>query len=106
MWIEDKLAIGTLVVRVIVAQEAAQLMKRLHDAGYGVTSVDAHGFTGDVTLIYTIVKRKDLYDVMTIIQNTHPRAFTSVEEVRSTQEGIFPAHTRRFPDVLARRKAR
>ncbi len=42
MWIEDKLAIGTLVVRVIVAQEAAQLMKRLHDAGYGVTSVDAH----------------------------------------------------------------
>ncbi len=106
MRIEDKLAIGTLVVRVIVPQEASQLMTQLHDAGYGVTSIDARGSTGQVTLIYTVVKRKDLYDVMTIIQNTYPKAFTSVEEVRSTQEGIFPARTRRFPDSLARRKAR
>ena len=70
MRIEDKLAIGTLVVRVIVPQEASQLMTQLHDAGYGVTSIDARGSTGQVTLIYTVVKRKDLYDVMTIIQNT------------------------------------
>ena len=104
MWIEDKLAIGTLIVRVIVPQEASQLMTQLHDAGYGVTSIDAHGTTGAVTLIYTIVKRKDLYDVMTIIQNTYPKAFTSVEEVRSTHEGIFPQRARRFPDPLARRK--
>ncbi len=104
MLIEDKLAIGTLIVRVIVPQEASQLMTRLHDAGYGITSIDAHGTMGAVTLIYTVVKRKDLYEVMTIIQNSHPKAFTSVEEVRSTQEGIFPARTRRFPDPLARRK--
>ncbi len=106
MWLEDKLAIGTLVVRVIVPQEASRLMTQLHNAGYGVTSIDARGSTGHVTLVYTIVKRKDLYDVMTIIQNTYPKAFTSVEEVRSTQEGIFPAHTHRFSDALARRKAR
>ena len=104
MRIEDKLAIGTLVVRVIVPHDAAPLMAQLSTAGYGVTSVDAHGSTGQVTVIYTIVKRKDLRDVMTIIQDTHPKAFTSVEEVRSTQEGIFPARTRRFPDPLARRK--
>lgn len=106
MRIEDKLAIGTLVVRVIVPHDAAPLMAQLSTAGYGVTSIDAHGSTGQVTLIYTIVKRKDLHNVMTIIQDTHPKAFTSVEEVRSTHEGIFPARTRRFPDLPARRKAR
>ena len=106
MWIEDKLAIGTLIVRVIVPQEASQLMTQLHNAGYGVTNIDAHGTTGEVTLVYTIVKRKDLPDVMTIIQNTYPKAFTSVEEVRTTHEGIFPEHTRRFPDRLVRRKSR
>lgn len=106
MWIEDKLAIGTLIVRVIVPQEAAQLMGRLSAAGYGVTSVDAHGAVGQVTLIYTVVKRKDLYEVMTIIQDTHPKAFTSVEEVRSTQEGIFPMRARRTPEALIRRKAK
>lgn len=106
MRIEDKLAIGTLVVRVIVPHDAAPLMAQLSTAGYGVTSVDAHGSAGQVTVIYTIVKRKDLRNVMTIIQDTHPKAFTSVEEVRSTHEGIFPARTRRFPDLPARRKAR
>jgi uncharacterized protein YebE (UPF0316 family) len=106
MWIEAKLAIGTLIVRVIVPQDAKQLIVRLHDAGYGVTSVDAHGTASDVTLIYTVVKRKDLYDVMDIIQDTHPNAFTSVEEVRSTQAGVFPTHTRRFPDPLVWRKGK
>jgi uncharacterized protein YebE (UPF0316 family) len=104
MWIKGKLAIGTLIVRVIVPQEASLLMTRLHAAGYGVTSIDAHGFSGEVTLVYTVVKRKDLYDVMTIIQDTYPKAFTAVEEVRSTHEGIFPERTHRFPDPLARRK--
>lgn len=104
MWIEDKLAIGTLIVRIIVPQDASSLMTRLHDAGYGVTSIDARGTLGAVTLVYTVVKRKDLYEVMTIIQETHPKAFTSVEEVRSTHEGIFPTRPRRFPDPLARRK--
>ena len=106
MLIEDKLAIGTLIVRVIVPQEASLLMAQLATAGYGVTSIDAHGTMGAVTLIYTVVKRKDLYAVMTIIQTTYPKAFTSVEEVRSTHEGIFPARTHRFPDPLARRKGR
>jgi uncharacterized protein YebE (UPF0316 family) len=106
MWIEDKLAIGTLIVRVIVPQEASQLMAQLSAAGYGVTSIDARGTTGEVTVIYTVVKRKDLYHVMTIIQSTYPKAFTSVEEVRSTHKGVFPARTHRFPDPLARRKAR
>jgi uncharacterized protein YebE (UPF0316 family) len=106
MWIEDKLAIGTLIVRVIVPQDAAELTTQLSAGGYGVTSVDARGSTGEVTLIYTVVKRKDLPDVMNIIQNTYPKAFTSVEEVRTTHEGIFPEHTRRFPDRLVRRKSR
>ena len=106
MRIEDKLAIGTLVVRVIVPHDATQLMAQLHETGYGVTSVDAHGATGKVTLIYTIVKRKDLADVMHIIQAIHPKAFTSVEEVRSTSEGIFPARARYFAEPAARRKAR
>jgi len=106
MWIEDKLAICTLVVRVIVPQDATQLVTQLQAAGFGVTRVDAHGSTGQVTLIYTIVKRKDLPDVMTIIQAAYPKAFTSVEEVRSIHEGIFPERTSRFPDRLARRKSR
>ena len=88
--VEDKLAIGTLVVRVILAHGSDELAKERHEAGYGVTSVDAHGASGPVRLIYTVVKRKDLPLVTAIIHRTHPHAFVAVEDVRSTEEGVFP----------------
>lgn len=104
MWIENKLAIGTLLARVIIPGSAYDLIERLHAANYGVTSVDAHGATGAVDLVYTIFPRRELANVMGIIHAAHPRAFVSVEEVRSTQEGIFPARPRYFSDPLVRRK--
>jgi uncharacterized membrane-anchored protein YitT (DUF2179 family) len=43
-----------------------------------------------VKLIYTIVPRPNLEEALSIIHQTHPGAFLSVQDVRSTQEGIFP----------------
>lgn len=94
MYIEDKLALGTLIVRIILKDDPSELTGRLHEAGYGTTCVDAHGATGSVTLIYTIVKRRDFQAVVDIIHKLHPKAFLAVEEVRSTQEGIFPPRNR------------
>lgn len=91
MLIEDRLAIGIQVVRAIVPGSGEEVMKRLHDAGFGVTSVDGHGANGPVKLIYTVVKRKHRKDAMNIIHTVHPRAFITVEDVRSSEEGIFPA---------------
>jgi uncharacterized protein YebE (UPF0316 family) len=50
MMIEDKLAIGTLVVRIILSQDGKTLIESLYGAGYGVTYVDGHGATGPVIL--------------------------------------------------------
>ena len=90
MYIEGRLAIGTQVILTIVQENAPLLITRLHSAGYGVTSVDGMGANGPVKLIYTIVQRRCLEDVLSIIHQSHPRAFLSVQDVRSTQEGIFP----------------
>lgn len=90
MYIEDRLAIGTLVVRVIVQNHTETLISNLHAAGFGVTSVDAHGAVGPVALVYTVVKRRDLSTVVSVIHQSHPKAFLSIEEARSTQEGVFP----------------
>jgi len=90
MFIENKLAIGMLVVRVIIPGVASSLTKNLNENGYGVTRVDAHGSQGPVNLIYTIVQRKDLPEVAGIIQSAYPNAFFTVEEVRSVEHGVFP----------------
>jgi uncharacterized protein YebE (UPF0316 family) len=90
MFIEDKLALGTQVILAIIQENASQLVTHLHDAGYGVTCVDGEGANGSVKLIYTIYPRRNQEDVLSIIRQTHPHAFLSVQDVRSTQEGIFP----------------
>jgi uncharacterized protein YebE (UPF0316 family) len=90
IYIENRLAIGTLVVRAIITRGAEELVARLQRAGYGVTSVDGRGSAGPVTLIYTVIKRKDLPQVMEIMHAAEPKPFITVEEVRSTEQGIFP----------------
>ncbi len=90
MLIEDRLAIGTLIIRTILPGDTHELIDRLHKAGYGVTCVPGEGVYGPVTLVYTVIKRKDLQIVTAIIHALHPKAFLSIEEVRSTAEGIFP----------------
>ena len=103
MFIEDKLAMGMLVVRAIIPGRVHELTKKLGEKGYGVTRVDAHGSQGPVNLIYTIVMRKNLPEVADIIQRAYPTAFFTVEEVRSAERGVFPPSSQ---EALFRRKTR
>ncbi len=91
IYIEEKIAIGTMVVQIITRKDGTQLIEFLKTEGFGVTSIDAEGGTGKVKVIYTIIKRRDLQQVVEIIKRFNPKAFYSIEEVRSAGEGIFPA---------------
>ncbi len=106
MVIEDKLAIGTLVVRIILSQDGKNLTDNLHHAGYGFTYVDGQGATGPVMLVYTVVMRNELAQVIAIIQETCPKSFFTVEELRSVQQGIFPGGSASPQETLFRRKSR
>jgi len=106
MLIEERLAIGTLVIRVILSTDGKVLVDRLREAGYGATYVDGHGSSGPVMLIYTVVMRKELEQVVNLIQEVHPKAFFTVEELRSTQQGIFPVRSSSTLDRLIGRKTR
>jgi uncharacterized protein YebE (UPF0316 family) len=93
MLVEDRLAIGTLVVRVIIPKDGKALVDCLRAEGYGVTYVDGYGASGPVTQIYTVVMRKELSHVIRLIQELYPKAFFTVEELRSVKQGIFPIRT-------------
>ncbi len=95
MWIEDRLAIGTLILRTILPGDVSELRAQIHSAGYGVTCVAGRGAQSDVTLVYTIIKRKDLQAVTSIIHRLHPHAFISIEELRAAEKGVFPPESSR-----------
>lgn len=88
--IENKLSIGTEIVRIITRKDASKLVDFLKSEGYGVTSVDAEGLEGRVKIIFTIIDRRDLQNIIGIIRKYNPHAFYSIEDVRFVSERIFP----------------
>jgi uncharacterized protein YebE (UPF0316 family) len=104
MLLENKLAVGTVTVRAIIRRDPKELIKALHDAGFGVTAVEGQGSSGVVKIIYTTLKRQDLPVVVDIIHRMLPGAFLSVEEVRSTEQGVFPSQKNNFARKLGVKK--
>ena len=90
MAIEERLSLGLAIVRIITKEDPAGLLRILRSHEYGVTSIDAEGGKGRVKVIFTIIKRQDLPDVVHIIKAFNPGAFYSVEDVKSVAEGVFP----------------
>lgn len=90
MAIEEKLSLGLTSVRIITKEEPSDLIRYLRSNDYGVTVMNGEGKTGPVKMVFTIIKRKNLNNVVAIIKQFHPRAFYSIEEVKSVAEGVFP----------------
>lgn len=96
MLIEEKLSIGMVMVRVICKHDASELIRSLRDSQYGVTTHDAEGLNGPVKIIFAVIRREDLHDILDRIHTIHPHAFYSVEDVRSVGEAMFPYQKHRL----------
>lgn len=90
IYLEGRLALGTLIVRIITEKDTTSLIEHLKSKNFGVTTIDATGGRGEVTMIYTIIKRKDLKKIVGTIEVYNPDAFYTVEEAHFASEGIFP----------------
>jgi uncharacterized protein YebE (UPF0316 family) len=97
--IEQKLALGSVVVRTITAKAAEPLLRSLRAANYGVTRLAGEGAIGPVQVIFTIVPRRELGAVVALIKQFDPGAFYSVDALQSTSAGVAPPAPRRAPLV-------
>ncbi len=103
--LEEKIALGSMLIRVITHREADELVHVLWDAGYGVTSVDAQGETGPVKVIFSIAKRKDIAKIISIIKKYNPNAFYTIEEMRYVNKTYpLPLTKRTFFPYMSLRK--
>lgn len=94
--IEQRLAPGTVAVRVICRSEAEALTAALRQQGFGVTRVEGQGRDGPVAVLYIVVKRRRLQQVLETIWKHNPKAFYSVKEVRTGGGGTHPVDPPRF----------
>lgn len=92
IFIEEKLALGTLTVRIFAVQQGEPLAAQLQQAGYGVTVLDGHGSQGPIKILFSTIHRRELPEIVSLIQRINPQIFYSVEEVRSSSQGVFHSH--------------
>lgn len=106
LMIEDRIAFGTYILRIMTSEKGDELANKIHLAGFGVTEVDAKGAVSDVKILYTIVKRKNVHQVMQIIHSNNPKAFVTIEEVLSAERGIFPSNLTQKKSTFFGRKSK
>ena len=87
--IEERLSLGTVIIRVILSSEAPELVSNLKEQNFGLTLVDGEGAKGKVKLIFSIIRRKEVQRFVGIVQQYNPNAFYTIEEVKSSNEGVF-----------------
>jgi uncharacterized protein YebE (UPF0316 family) len=84
------MSLGKVVVRIITMHPTHRLIEYLKQRKFGLTTVPAQGVEGPVTLVFTVIKRQNLPEVVAAVQRLTPGAFYTVEDVRYASEGVFP----------------
>ena len=89
MWIENKLALGYVGINVISMTHDSEIVEKLRQADYGVTEFSGNGQTGAVTMIATIVSRKDIKDVIQLVNRIDSQSFIIVDDMAVVKRGYM-----------------
>jgi len=93
LFIEEKMALGYVVIHIFPTRQCcSELLPRLRDNNYGVTSLTGEGRSGPREILVVTVKRKDLSHVLELIDEVEPETFFNISDVRSIRGGVFPRH--------------
>ncbi len=90
IWLEEKLSLGKVIVRVITNRDATDLLEHLRGEEFAATSLDAEGKYGPVKVLFLICNRKSLMNVVSTIKDYNPKAFYTIEDLRYVSGGVMP----------------
>jgi len=88
--IEQKLAMGIMLIRIITRKKAPELLTDLRARGYSVINIPAVSNSGKVEIIFLPAKRKDIEKIISTIKIYNPNALYTIEDVRHLSYGALP----------------
>jgi uncharacterized protein YebE (UPF0316 family) len=86
MTIEEKLALGRVLVRIITPAAVPELIEYMKNQNYRFTSVGAEGRYGKVNLLFTVMKRDALQQFISKVKALDSKAFYTIESVKRVSE--------------------
>jgi uncharacterized protein YebE (UPF0316 family) len=86
-WLEGKLALGLATFQIVSRTGGVEIAEALRARGFGVTEFLGQGREGTVEVLNTVVRRRQVRDVLAEVDRWDPDAFVSVEEPRAIRRG-------------------
>lgn len=86
MYVEEKLAVGRVVLRLIVNDSIDELREFLHDNDFRYSLLDGEGRMGKVSIVFLVVDRDKLPQLIEGVNAHHPNAFYTIEGVRKVSK--------------------
>lgn len=97
MMIEERIAYGKVVVRIITRRDLSGLMSYFLQQNMRFTKVDAEGPDGKESLVFTVIERENLDELLSMLKQILPSAFYTVEKVnRASESGTVVHETTRW----------
>ena len=90
--LEQRLAIGNLVLRVISARQGRGMAEAIRAIGFSVTTFTGEGRFGPVTEVLVVCPRRRLADVLTVVRGIEPDAFYLTESTSSVSRLGLPGN--------------
>jgi len=87
MWIESKLALGHMEVHIVSMTKGQEMVQHIRRAGYGATMLRAEGQAGPVFMINVVAPRKEVKQIIRLVNEIDARSFVTVEEARQVMRG-------------------
>lgn len=80
--LEEKMALGYVQLNIISRNAAKNIVEALRDSQFGVTLLPAEGYSGKLSVMIVIVRRRDVRRVMKMVDSLDPNAFITQQHSR------------------------
>jgi uncharacterized protein YebE (UPF0316 family) len=89
--IEERLAIGHVLLNIISPRRGTAIAERLRTEGYAVTEIAAQGRDGMVSMLSCSVLRKRVEEVRNMVNEVDDSAFITADDIRPLRRGYWRA---------------
>jgi uncharacterized protein YebE (UPF0316 family) len=95
MYIEEKMAYGSVLIRIISKHIPQELLNFLVRNQYHYSMVDANDQSGNTQILFTVCKRSNLHKFLNNLESIDPQALYTIESVKQVSQE-FLKESKRF----------
>ena len=95
MYLEEKISIGKVILRIITKKDSHEMVKKIRSRWHATIIDGETSPNSKVKIIFMVLKKKEVEDVISVVNDYQPKAFYTIEDVRFVlDEGILPVERR------------